>query len=68
MKLLPPETEERATFLAGPRQTAQKIAVGSSSCVMAALADLELWLDSQIILGPCLMWILSTESFRRDRR
>jgi DNA polymerase III delta prime subunit len=51
VKLLPPETEELAAFLATrwpvPRQTAAQIAVGSGGCVRAALADLESWLDSQ---------------------
>ena len=49
VKLLPPSTEELATFLANrwpvPRQTALQIAVGSGGCVRAALADLESWLD-----------------------
>ena len=51
VKLLPPETEELAAFLAArwsvPKQTAAKIAVGSGGCVRAALADLESWLDCQ---------------------
>ena len=51
VKLLPPETEELAAFLAArwlvPRQTAVQIAVGSGGCVRAALADLESWIDSQ---------------------
>lgn len=51
VKLLPPETEELAAFLAArwsvPKQTAVQIAVGSGGCVRAALADLESWLDCQ---------------------
>ena len=51
VKLLPPETEELAEFIATrwpvPRQTAAQIAVGSGGCVRAALADLESWIDSQ---------------------
>jgi len=51
VKLLPPETEELAAFLAArwsvPKPTAAQIAVGSGGCVRAALADLESWLDSQ---------------------
>ena len=50
VKLLPPETEELAEFIATrwpvPRQTALQIAVGSGGCVRAALADLESWIDS----------------------
>ena len=49
VKLLPPETEELAAFLAArwpvPKQTAVQIAAGSGGCVRAALADLESWLD-----------------------
>ena len=49
VKLLPPQTEELAAFLASrwqvPMQTALQIAVGSGGCVRAALADLESWLD-----------------------
>lgn len=52
VKLLPPETEELAGFLAErwpvPRQTALQIAVGSGGCVRAALADLESWLDCRL--------------------
>ncbi len=51
IKLLPPTTEELATFLAArwpvPTATATQIAVGSGGCVRAALADLESWLDQQ---------------------
>jgi hypothetical protein len=51
IKLLPPTTEELATFLAArwpvPVSTATQIAVGSGGCVRAALADLESWLDQQ---------------------
>jgi DNA polymerase III delta prime subunit len=51
VKLLPPDTEELAAFLAArwsvPKQTAAQIAVGSGGCVRAGLADLESWLDCQ---------------------
>ncbi|MDF1853411.1 MAG: ATP-binding protein [Verrucomicrobiales bacterium] len=51
VKLLPPDTEELAAFLAArwsvPKQTALQIAEGSGGCVRAALADLESWLDCQ---------------------
>jgi DNA polymerase III delta prime subunit len=51
IKLLPPTTEELATFLVArwsvPAATATQIAVGSGGCVRAALADLESWLDQQ---------------------
>jgi hypothetical protein len=51
IKLLPPNTEELAAFLAArwpvPAATATQIAVGSGGCVRAALADLESWLDQQ---------------------
>jgi MoxR-like ATPase len=51
IKLLPPTTEELASFLAArwpvPAATATQIAVGSGGCVRAALADLESWLDQQ---------------------
>lgn len=50
IKLMPPSTEEVATFLVlrwpmVPARTALQIAVGSGGCVRAALADLESWLD-----------------------
>ena len=49
IKLLPPTTEELATFLTArwpvPQVTASQIAVGSGGCVRAALADLESYLD-----------------------
>lgn len=49
IKLLPPTTEELASFLVArwsvPATTATQIAVGSGGCVRAALADLESWLD-----------------------
>ncbi len=51
IKLLPPTTEELASFLTArwpvPAATAAQIAVGSGGCVRAALADLESWLDQQ---------------------
>ena len=49
IKLLPPSTEELASFLSAhwsvPLVTANLIAVGSGGCVRAALADLESYLD-----------------------
>ena len=49
IKLLPPSTEELATFLIArwpiPAGVSLQIAVGSGGCVRAALADLESWLD-----------------------
>jgi len=53
IKLMPPSTEEVATFLvsrwpAVPPGTALQIAVGCGGCVRAALADLESWLDQSL--------------------